>query len=154
MEIVTYNRYFERYPAKDGETYYGWYCRNNDSYRYTSTPTPTTSDFTYTNTELTSGKQAITAIDNRTHECVLDVKFDNVQTLVFQDADGNVIEPQDDIDIQQGDVWRFLCQWSSLQSQWQIMPIHMGRHSTPTPSPTPTGGLTAAQAKRIALIYG
>lgn len=124
--IVADNYYYVRYPANDGAGYYAWNCaEDNNRKRYTASETPSVGDNTYTNTALTSGAKPITAIDNRTHECVLDVKFDNVQTLVFQDADGNVIEPQDDIDIQQGDVWRFLCQWNTLLECWCIMPVRL-----------------------------
>lgn len=59
------------------------------------------------------------------HECTLDVKFDNVQTIVFHDYAGNLVTPQDQIDIQQGDLWRFLCQWNTVLTCWCIMPMKL-----------------------------
>ena len=71
--IVVDGMYFTRNTATDGTGYYGWL--NGSTNRYTASATPSVGNNTYTNTALTSGAKAITAIDNRTHEIILDVLF-------------------------------------------------------------------------------
>jgi hypothetical protein len=88
-------------------------------------------DNTYTNTALTSGAKAITAIDNRTHECILTVRFSSsVLTYAFEDSAGNPITPLPLAGtIADGSVVCFRCTWEALLNQWVIMPVMLGTYS-------------------------
>jgi hypothetical protein len=83
-------------------------------------------DNTYTNTALTNGAQAITAIENRTHTITLNVLFSSgVTTLAFKDSNNNTITPLDGATPEAGKEICYLCEYSALQSKWVIMPIAM-----------------------------
>lgn len=71
--IIADGKYFTRNTTTDGTGYYGWL--NGTTNRYTASATPAVGDNTYTNTALTSGAKAITALDERTHTIVLSVLF-------------------------------------------------------------------------------
>lgn len=86
----------------------------------------------------------------RTHSILLDVDFTTVQSIAFQDSSGNAVALQKNISITAGDQWRFICTYT--YGSWRIFPVPLnGGGASPSPS---GGGLTAAQARHIALIYG
>lgn len=181
--IKALNREYYRDTSGDGTGYFRW--NTGDGYvLYTATRYPTTSDYAYTNSSLT-GQTAITAIDNRTHECILDVLFTGysrsssddgtgyyawkdtkgnllytatdsptagtteaytdtalstsagvialydsasssiamVGTYSFEDSAGNIITPLSTPTIKPGTIISFLCEWSSLDEGWTIMPL-------------------------------
>lgn len=122
LRIIADGRYFTRNPATDGTGYYGWLSGTTN--RYTSSAAPAVGDNTYTNTGLSSGAKAITAIDERTHECILTVRFSaTVLTYAFEDASGNPITPLPLAGtIADGSVVAFRCTWEALLGQWVIEP--------------------------------
>lgn len=129
--IQTYNCKFFRAASLDGTGYYGWTFGSDK--RYTNTPTPTTSDFTWSNPALNAGKLAVQEIDNRTHECILTIKFSStVLTYEFQDSAGNTLVPLPlNGDIEAGSVVTFLCRYNPLLAQWVIYPVMDGKEVTP-----------------------
>ena len=131
--IVADGKYFTRNTATDGTGYYGWL--NGTTNRYTASATPAVGDNTYTNTALTSGAKAITAIDTRTHECILKVRFSSsVLTYSFEDSAGNAITPLPLAGtIADGSVVAFRCTWESLVNNWVIMPVLIGTYTAPEP---------------------
>ena len=116
----------------DGSGYFAWTDGGRvASFCYTASANPVVGDNTYMNTELTQGAKPVTAIDNRTHECILTVKFSStVLTYEFQDSAGNTLVPLPlNGDIETGSVVTFLCRYESLLSQWVIMPVMVGKEA-------------------------
>lgn len=131
-KIVAEGWRWVRYAAGDGTGYYAWATKENgDGYkRYTASATPTIGDYVYTDTALTTGAQAITALDNRTHECILNVRFSSaVLTYAFEDSAGNSITPLSTPSLEDGTVVSFLCQYEPLLGQWTIMPVVKGKYT-------------------------
>ena len=122
QRVIADGRYFTRNTSTDGTGYYGWLSGTTN--RYTASATPAVGDNTYTNTALTQGASPITAIDNRTHECILTVRFSSsVLTYAFEDASGNPLTPLPlSGTIQDGSVVAFRCTWEALLGQWVIEP--------------------------------
>lgn len=139
QRIIADGRYFTRNPAADGTGYYGWLSGTTN--RYTASATPAVGDNTYTNTALTSGAKAITAIDNRTHECILDIDFSTVQTFSFEDAEGNELSLQKDITVLAGDKWRFICIYE--YGMWLIYPLQLKAETVTPTTPVSISGDTA-----------
>lgn len=133
QRIITDGQYFTRNPSTDGTGYYGWLSGTTNC--YTASAAPAVGDNTYTNTALTSGAKAITALDNRTHECILTVRFSSsVLTYSFEDSAGNPITPLPLAGtIQDGSVVCFRCTWEALLGQWVIMPVMLGTYQEVTP---------------------
>ena len=133
MRIIADGRYFTRNPLTDGTGYYGWLSGTTN--RYTASATPSVGDNTYTNTALTSGAKAITAIDERTHECILTIRFSSsVLTYAFEDSSGNPVTPLPLAGtIADGSVVAFRCTWEALLGQWVIMPVMLGTYAEVTP---------------------
>jgi len=115
------SKLFLRASDYDGTGYYGWIYGTTK--RYTASATPAVGDNTYTNTALTSGATPVTAIDNRTHEVILRVTFSNVQTLAFQDAQGNTIVPRPSLAIASTSVVVYLCRWFGNAGGWTIYAV-------------------------------
>lgn len=133
QRIIADGRYFTRNPSTDGTGYYGWLSGTTN--RYTASATPAVGDNTYTNTALTSGAKAITAIDERTHECILTIRFSaSVLTYAFEDSAGNTITPLPLAGtIQDGSVVCFRCTWEALLNSWVIMPVMLGTYQEVEP---------------------
>jgi hypothetical protein len=131
QRIIADGLYFTRNPSTDGTGYYGWL--HGSTNRYTASANPSVGANIYTNTSLTSGAKAITAIDNRTHECILTIKFSStVLTYEFQDSAGNTLVPLPlNGDIEAGSVVTFLCRYNPLLAQWVIYPVMDGKEVTP-----------------------
>lgn len=124
QRIIADGKYFTRNPSTDGTGYYGWLSGSTN--RYTASATPSVGDNTYTNTALTSGAKAITAIDNRTHTVQLTVKFTSSDlSVAFEDADGNAITPLSTPAIAAGTVIQYLCEWDGIDGEWVVMPLVM-----------------------------
>ena len=58
--------------------------------------------------------------DTVTHTVILMISCATVQTLSFEDEDGNTITPLDTPTLLQGDYAEYLCRYSPLQSSWVI----------------------------------
>lgn len=58
----------------------------------------------------------------RTHRIDLTVYFTTVQTFSFVDSGGTAIAPLFAPTIAAGDVFTFICEWSSLRSRWLVYP--------------------------------
>lgn len=138
--------YFTRNPSTDGTGYYGWLSGTTN--RYTASSTPSVGDNTYTNTTLTQGANAVTAIDERTHECILDVDFSTVQTFSFEDSDGNTLSLQKNITVLAGDKWRFICIYQ--YGMWLIYPLQLRAETvTPTTPVSISGDTTTAISEQL-----
>lgn len=133
QRIIADGRYFTRNPSADGTGYYGWLSGTTN--RYTASATPSVGDNTYTNTALTSGAKAVTAIDNSTHECILTVRFSaSVLTYAFEDSEGNTLTPLPLAGtIADGSVVCFRCTWEALLNSWVIMPVMLGTYAEVEP---------------------
>lgn len=85
---------------------------NSHSCKYRHAPT---SAPTYTLPDVTD--------DTVEHEITLDVDCSEVTSLVFEDEDGNILSLQDDIEINYGDKWRFMCSYA--YGIWMVFPMRM-----------------------------
>ena len=85
---------------------------NSHSCKYRHAPT---SAPTYTLPDVTD--------DTVDHEITLDVDCSEVTSLVFVDEDGNILSLQDDIEINYGDKWRFMCSYA--YGIWMVFPMKM-----------------------------
>lgn len=108
---------------------------NNCPWMYSSMRNPGIGDNLYNNTALTQGAKAITAIDNRAHECILTVRFSSsVLTYAFEDAAGNTLTPLPLAGtISDGSVVAFRCTWEALLNSWVIMPVMLGTYAEVEP---------------------
>ena len=133
LMIVADNKYFTRDTTTDGMGYYGWISGNIN--RYTASATPAVGDNTYTNTSLTAGAKAVTDIDNRTREIILNVRFSaTALSADFEDSEGNAITALDVPEtIHADDVIRYSCTYETVISKWVIIAKLL------TPSSTPPG---------------
>ncbi len=143
LEIVADKITWKHNPSTDGTGYYGWLSGTTN--RYTASTTPSVGDNTYTNTALSSGAKAITAIDERTHECILTIRFSSsVLTYAFEDSAGNPITPLPLAGtIADGSVVAFRCTWEALLNRWVIMPVMLGSVATSVPQTLTVSGTGA-----------
>lgn len=108
---------YSRSTSDDGTGYYAWKdTKGNLLYTATDAPTAGTTE-AYTDTALSTSAGVIALYDSASSSIAM------VGTYSFEDSSGNTITPLSTPTIKPGTIISFLCEWSSLDESWTIMPL-------------------------------